>query len=151
MRIYLVIGVFIVCMFFPLLNNGYAASKEQELDRKQIYELQERCRKSAEEFFTGRFGSGIRYDDFGQRIDTYSNHYNEKLNKCFILIDTVIFPNYKIFRTLNAKTLFDVYKDTYYGSYGITRDGSVHPCEMLKKECHSDSEWNKLTKPYMEE
>jgi len=24
-------------------------------------------------------------------------------------------------------------------------------CEMLKKECHSESEWDALMKPYMEE
>ena len=144
-------SVFFIGTIFLLYGDCYAATKDKEQDRKQIYELQERCRMSAEEYFTGRFGSGIRYDDFGQRIDTYTNHYNEKLNKCFILIDTVIIPNYKIFRTSSAKTLLDIYNDTYYGSYGIARDGSVNLCEMLKKECHSDSEWYALVRPYMEE
>jgi len=147
----LLLSAFCIGLSFFLFGNSYAASKEQDLNRDKIADLRERCRKSAEEFFTGRFGSGIRDDDFGQRIDTYTNHYNEKLNKCFILIDTVIIPNYKIFRTLSAKTLLDIYKDTYYGSYGIARNGSVNLCEMLKQECHSEAEWYALVKPYMEE
>lgn len=145
----LLLSILFTGIIFLFFDNCYAATKEH--DRKEISDFRERCRKSAEEFFTGRFGSGIRYDDFGQRIDTYTNHYNEKLKKCFILIDTVIIPNYKIFRTSNAKTLLDIYKDTYYGSYGIARDGSVNLCEMLKKECQSVSEWDALVKPYMEE
>jgi hypothetical protein len=147
----LLLSAFCIGLFFFLFGNGYAASKEQDLDRNKIADLREQCRKSAEEYFTGRFGSGIRDDDFGQRIDTYTNHYNVKLNKCFILIETVIIPKYKIFRTSRAKTLLDIYKDTYYGSYGIGRDGSINMCEMLKKECHSDSDWDSLVDPYMEE
>lgn len=151
MRRLLLLSILFTWTIFLFFDNCYAATKDQEHDRKEISDLRERCRKSAEEFFTGRFGSGIRDDDFGQRIDTYTNHYNEKLNKCFILIDTVIIPNYKIFRTSSAKTLLDIYKDSYYGSYGIARDGSVNLCEMLNKECHSGSEWDALVKPYMEE
>ena len=147
----LLLSIFFIGLFVFLFGNCYAASREQDMDRNTIADLRERCGKSAEEYFTGRFGSGIKDDDFGRRIDTYTNHYNEKLNKCFILIDTIIIPNYKIFRTPNAKTLLDIYKDTYYGSYGIARDGSVNLCEMLKKECHSESEWDALMKPYMEE
>jgi hypothetical protein len=151
MRKLLLLSAFCIGLFFFICGNGYAASKDQDVDRNEVAHLREKCRISAEKYFTGRFGSGIRYDDFGQRIDTYTNHYNEKLNKCFILIETVVIPNYKIFRTSRAKTLLEIYKDTYYGSYGIARDGSVNPCEMLKKECHSEEEWYALVKPYTEE
>lgn len=151
MRKLLLLSILFTGITFLFFDNCYAATKDQGRDSEEISDLRERCRKSAEEFFAGRFGSGIRDDDFGQRIDTYINHYNEKLNKCFILIDTVIIPNYKIFRTSSAKTLLDIYKDTYYGSCGISRDGSIQPCEMLKKECHSEAEWDSLIKPYMEE
>ena len=147
----LLLSASFIGLFFFLFDNSYAASKEQDLGRNKIADLRELCRKSAEEYFTGRFGSGFRDDEFGQRIDTYTNQYNEKLNKCFILINTVVTPRYKIFRQSSAKTLLDIYKDTYYGSCGIARDGSIQPCEMLKKECHSESEWDALVKPYMEE
>jgi len=117
------------------------------------YELQNRCGKSAATFFEKRFGTGNKYDDFGQTISTYTNHYNKKLNKCFILVDEFIFPNdKKKFHMSKGQTLFDVIENKYYGFFGTgCSDDSMSPCEMLNKDCNSEAEWDALVKPYMEE
>jgi hypothetical protein len=59
---------------------------------KELYDLQERCGRQAHEFFTKQYGSGdIRRNDGNRLLATFENHYNQKFNKCFILLETVYY------------------------------------------------------------
>ena len=71
-KIILIIGI--LC-FIP--NLSFAGDKT--LDRKQIYELQERCGKRAAELFKQEYGNGLE----SNRYALYTDHYNGKLNKFF--------------------------------------------------------------------
>ena len=64
----LILAFIMVCLF---VSAGLAASKTEE------YELQEKCGKKASEFFVQNFNTAA---------NSYINHYNAKLNKCFVLV-----------------------------------------------------------------
>ena len=53
--------------------------------RKEIYELQERCGKSASEMFDRDFPKEDR-----KGLEVYENSYNVRLNKCFMLEENTL-------------------------------------------------------------
>jgi len=59
-----------------LSANSYAASTKEE------YELQERCGKRAEEIFRIEYRNGNK----AGKMSNYTNHYNRKLNRCFVIV-----------------------------------------------------------------
>ena len=101
-------------------------------DKKVDYQLQKQCKKDSEKFF--------KKDNNDLSIRSYKNHYNKKLNKCFILIDD---------ENVNAKFLYDVKENKRYGATVDLGDKILG--KVLEKECKSKSECDLLVKPYMEE
>lgn len=97
-------------LFLAVFTITYAASSKEE------YELQERCGKRTEELFKRDFGNGINNTDDGYSLDSYSNHYNKKLNKCFILL-TSIGHSKKYESDSTSYALYDVNENKEYGSY----------------------------------
>lgn len=137
--------IIIICSFFLLPHNTYSSSKED-------YELQEKCGKRCDEMFRKDYGNGT--DNKGM-ISNYQNHYNKKLNKCFFLImNTSVSRNKKTNKveSLIMRNLFDVNENKEYGSF-VRWSYSFTPndCRVLEKYCKSESEWDSLVKPYMEE
>jgi hypothetical protein len=108
---------------------GWAASKSED------YELQEACARRAKERFSQEFDS-VRY--------AYQNHYNRKLNKCFIWV-----------WSLNGARVQYLYDANEKQDYGMIIIGLAQPkdfrCRILKKSCNSEAEWDAFIKPYMEE
>jgi hypothetical protein len=110
---------------------------------KEAYELHERCGRRAAEMFEKDFGPN---PNNGQVLGNYENHYNTRLNKCFIVESTTEFlhdPG----KTTTMKTLelVDVNENKLYGSFNLLE------CVVNGKTCHSEEEWRTLTKSYMEE
>lgn len=126
--------VFFTTSFMSLVGcNNQNPTKEQssvsQKTLKEQYQLQEQCGKKGEDFYKKKFNdSGF-----------YQNHYNKKLNKCFILVDDS--EKYR-------KNLFEVNELKIYGSFSMEK-GIV--CNVLEKKCKSEQEWDLLVKPYMEE
>ena len=105
---------------------------------KEVYDLQVRCGQQCDEYFKKEYGEG----DIKQKKElwVHENHYNKKLNKCFILLDQIVGSK--------EKELYEINEHKIYGLY----DGrSTSFCHMLEKKCKSQDEWNKLVNPYMEE
>jgi hypothetical protein len=93
---------------------------------KELYQLQEQCGKSSEEYYKKNYGGE----------GWYTSHYNKKLNKCFIS-----------YRNLSSGFgLIDIQEHKPIG--GCLTNGS---CYMLGKGDIKIDEWYKLVKPYMEE
>jgi hypothetical protein len=111
--------------------NNQTSTKEQLKEDKEQFELQEKCGGISREFFKNEFSRETSY---------YRNHYNKKMNKCFILVTGL----YTTFKSLN-----DVNENKRYGVLLITKDGIG--CDVLEKKCKSEQEWDSLVKPYMEE
>ena len=121
----------------------------QDNDRKVDYQLQESCGKSSRELFTERYGNGLLQIDNQNIIVSYKNHYNKKLNKCFILLKSETVVKREIIQTLI--TLGDLNENKEYGRFQFTKENQFVGCVLLEKECKSESEWDLLVKPYMEE
>ncbi len=111
----------------------------------EMYNSQRKCRKQCEYVFNEIYNNGkilikkrliILYD--------YSNHYNKKLNKCFMLItENSVFGKKRI--------LTDVNEDVIYGTVRVNKNNQVVACFLLEERCRFEEEWNKLVRPYMEE
>jgi len=73
--------------------------------RKEVYELQERCGKSASEMFDKDFPKEDR-----KGLESFENHYNVRLNKCFLLEENTMITRDQG-KTFNTKllTLIDVH------------------------------------------
>jgi hypothetical protein len=122
---------FMVNAYFPL--STLATGQDTNKTAKEDYELQEQCARRAKERFTEEF-------DFANYA--YQNHYNGKLNKCFIWVWSL--------DGATAQYLYDVNEKQYYGLIAMERMAVRH-CLILTKSCSSEAEWDAFIKPYMEE
>lgn len=123
-------------------------------DKKLDYQLQEKCGKKCEKFFNKKYNLELLND---QRNTTYQNHYNNKLNKCFMVVKEHFIDrdlDNKPERTI-VEDLYDVNENKLIGSFtmkwsNLTKSNGIL-CKFLNKECKSQEEWDILVKPYMEE
>ena len=120
-----------------------------------LSELQEQCVKRSKEYFKKEYGNGIINGGDGERlISNYTNHYNKKLNKCFILITSTEFirnMENKI-ENIRIKTLFELNENKEYGSLiQFENNNKLINCRILEKYCNLEKEWDFIIKPYMEE
>jgi hypothetical protein len=122
----------IVLCFILILLPAICFAADQKLDRKQIYELQEKCERRAKE----RFKEEFNFMDY-----TYQNHYNKKMNKCFMWVWSL--------DGARTQYLYDVNENQHYGMI-IIGDKNIR-CQLLNKYCTSEAEWDAFIKPYMEE
>lgn len=160
-----IIVIAFIVVFSTILYSQYLSLQKQQsqlLDMKgkleekskiENFDLQEKCAKQAHEVFT--LSGEDKTSNSG-----YSNHYNEKLNKCFVKIDGTNMINGVMWR---SETVSDAFEGTQYGSYmWHTEEGKqyseVSPiiCTVKlpsgeEKMCHSQDEFDDLvTKNYMD-
>jgi hypothetical protein len=123
--------------------------------KTDLLDLQDRCAKQAEHEFLS----------LGHRkggTDIYANHYNAKLNKCFMLIESTdarTTPG----TIWTKKNLSDAFEGKVYGDYAwhtdkVKKDREVPPirCKVTlpsgeEKVCASSDEFDALIKIYVEE
>jgi hypothetical protein len=147
----LLIANLILVAFSPICAS-YAAPPATAMEE---YELQERCGKRAAELYNKKFGSnGVINTKTGQSTVDYTNHYNKKLKKCFVLQTYRNIP-YRDRSQQNSITyrLYDINENRTYGDY-FKSDGMSIPttCKLGDEAvCHSEEEWNARVKPLMEE
>ena len=122
-----------------VLATNLSSAADQTLDRNEIYELREKCGKTATEFFK-------RYRFEGDGL--YQNHYNTKLNICFIDISDVPAHNK---RSSMIEQLVDVNENKIYAAYSDDGDRKMVQCYVGTKDCMSGAEFHELIKPYMTE
>jgi hypothetical protein len=119
---------------------------------KEDYELQERCGKRSAELFKEHYGNGTSNNEDDQMISVYTNHYNKKLNKCFMLVTTTTFPKKKGNIPLIMKNIWDINENKEYASFDRNRNlPTPITCTVLDKICSSENQWDLLVKPYMED
>jgi len=128
------------------LSSSVSFAVDKKLDRKQIYELRKECGKSAAEFTErhklcdGRGG--------------YTNHYNIKLNTCFIHMTASCNSDNVNDNKFWAESLIDINENkehaTYIGSSELANERPAM-CYVVGKQCKKLSEFKELIKPYMNE
>lgn len=121
----------------------------QAQSNKDLYGLQERCGKQAEERFQG---IGKQRETAGYTFSfDFENHYSLRLNKCFFLLtlfQTEIKSPDKGGKFMWLHDLNDIAQ--YYGEY-VHYSGLLAFCEVRGKQCRSEEEWRELIKPFMED
>lgn len=129
-------------------SNGLPSIAEKQI--KVGDELQEKCRIQSEEFFHDDQLTNRRYPE---EMWSYVNHYNKKLNKCFIIITITFLPKHEN-KTMDVgsvtKFLYDVDEYKSYGS-SVLVPKKYFMGVVNDKGCQSEEEWHELIKPYMEE
>ena len=123
---------------------------------KEEYELQERCGKRVEELFKVKYGidvykNNVYKTNVGETaISSYVNHYSRKHNKCFaIFSDTIMHIDVGRSR---SKIIYDVNENKRYGEFMIfDKENKPSYCSVLDTKCSTESEWDKLVQPYMEQ
>ncbi len=144
----LVVLLFIGIFFFSF-GNSYADSANE--DRT----LQEWCDVSAETYFKRFYGSGYYKGHEGISLSHYISHYNRTSNMCFVLLMEQLVPNNveeaEKYGNTTFKELREIKENRVYGSFlRFYKFKKPIKCEVLGKECNSESEWDSLVKPYME-
>jgi len=117
-----------------------ALSKKREQDiAKQDMDLQEECSKITSEYIKKTDFSNISHVN-------YTNHYNKKLNKCFMHLTAGGNGEKYI------EGLYDINENKQYGYFvGLDIDNGYIKCIVNNNQCYSKSQWESLAKPYMEE
>jgi hypothetical protein len=106
-----------------------------------LYQLQKNCERLAAETFNRETA------DDEDRVD-YRAHYNARLNKC-LYEETYISPTPK---GINVWVyLSDLLENRIYGGFHRSTNIGLFYCNLQDKECHSETEWEALAKPYMED
>ncbi len=144
-------AIFLLGLLVIMNGIALAADKKSNLDRKQIYDLTERCGKSAKDFYEQKGFDQILAGK--SSYHEYQNHYNVRLNKCFILITGFNIVSDKdkpdTHKTL-WRYIYDVHENVELGEM-LTFDDNIDTCIMLGAKCNSEAAWFSLIKPYMQE
>ena len=103
----------------------------------------ERCYGASQNYFNDYMKKQGEYaQDYQSSKYQYSNHYNQKLNKCFI---NIIYNNepYEY-----HSTIYDIYENKDWGGI-YTAGETVGICGLQKQTCKNKFEFNNLTQPLM--
>ena len=137
-------------------------SKLSDSSTRENLELQERCTLQAEKAF-----KQLGYKDGGELQNgvetTYRSHYNAKLSKCFIGLESNTFvTRTNTLMGTKVKYLLDAYEKRAYGEYmWIPREGKKYwevppvlcrlsPLSADENFCKSDEEYTAFEARYME-
>jgi hypothetical protein len=114
-----------------------------------LYQLQERCGKTAAEVFRRDY-ENVTIKGAENWHFNYQAHYNAHLNKCFLLLISTFNENDNV---IQSYYLSDLFENREYGTFSQSTKIGVFECNVLNTVCSSSSksEWDNLVKPYMEE
>jgi hypothetical protein len=131
---------------------------DHELSRPEfILALQKRCAKQAERVVAG---SGWKQSDdpVNGTVESYTDHYNARLGRCFILFKFTINDRADK-ETRKSFSLRDAFEQATYAEYFESDLPGFNPlvstCSLTMPNekpvaCHSNEEWSRLIKPYIE-
>ena len=115
-----------------------------EKSQKEISKLQEKCEKQSKKIFRKQYNDGSVENSNGLFLYKYKDHYNKKLNKCFMVItEDGVLERYK--------KLLDVDENNSYGSIRVNNEQENLGCYVSEKKCKSEQEWDLIVKHYMEQ
>lgn len=138
-------------------ENTDLKAKINKTDVARDFDLQAKCGKDARIWFNENWSR-----DKDTILLDFTDHYNAKQNKCFILVE--YHYNSKLADTrgtswTNDMVLYDVYENAKYGEFGenhytyfkpeIRNGDEVIICEMLEQKCKIMDEFKKLLGPYL--
>ena len=145
-----------LCAVLALTSTPAAATPD-----KAAYELQMQCGRDAREWFTYARQSGQLSVKEGVTRSQFRNHYNARLNKCFLLatsvVDDPVYPG-----AVNTRfQLFDISENVAVAHLQTMTNmlgpkpvvDQVIACGVEEKYCgdgFSAKQWHEAIRPYME-
>lgn len=119
-----------------------------ERSRTANLDSQAKCSEQARQVFAQREGD---YKKIGPAW--YENHYNPKLNRCFIHVRGMRVGSS---RDLSFQYVFDAFEGREYGEYAQRADEPPWQCSVTllsgeKKDCRNLREFSQLVRAYMED
>jgi hypothetical protein len=136
----------------PSPNGPAATSTLRPPDPRVVYDLREKCGRDAREWFQHFHADDVGYPPTTVAIQNeYSNHYNERLNRCY-----AIWLNAKIINapgnkgSTKAMDLFEVNDNQDLGRFFMnSKSDKPVDCYVGDQHCDSQQEWQALADPYM--
>jgi len=166
MRITFLVAALIVSLGCDTSDRIARLEKENQELQAQIkkndaaadYDLQAKCGGDARAWFNENWGSR----DKDTILLDFSNHYNKKMNKCFIVVE-YHYNSHLVGDGGNSWTndmvVSDVYENVKYGTFAennysywkptITTRSEVITCELYGQKCKTLQEFNQLLYPYI--
>ena len=165
----LVIGVLVVIVLYAMLK----PSKQEVLPvatnpisqtiktQQSDIDLQAKCADYASKYFKD---SGYNQTTQRDQINSYTNHWNNKIGKCFILINSTWSTDIsKTFTLFKDVTLIDVIEGKLFGEFTSNGqsflDMQVMGCNTYEngdglssgvgQQCKSETEFNSFINPLM--
>ena len=116
------------------------------------------CKKTAQKYFEKRWGDGMIPGNEGATAATYTYHANGRLGQCFILIDVKTSQGKKKLVSSHSQILYDLSEGKEYGSFEeekstprLGKSQSRVTCTFNGGKCDSESEFEAMVKPYMQD
>ena len=132
----LILLVFLLSLLF---SSSVFSQDKKELSTKELYELSEKCGKYCAEEFKKSFGTeGMKSGEDGITNNMYSNHYNKKLNKCFMMLKSWYLPKEKDAKVIDTQTLIDIVENKEMATLTVQKDksqGRILNCSILDHYC----------------
>ena len=138
-------------------ENQEMKAKLEKGNAAQEFDLQAKCGKDARSWFNENWSR-----DKDTVLLDFTNHYNAKLNKCFILVEfhynsTLAGPGGSSWT--NDMALTDVYENAKYADFAenhvtnwkpnLNTTQEVITCDVQGTKCKTGDEFNNLIRPYM--
>lgn len=140
-------------------ENAELKAKIEQQSAAANFELQAKCSKDAKSWFGQNWSP-----EKTTILLNYTNHYNTKQNKCFILVEHhngANLPPAIGFSWANIMVLYDVYENAEYAHFSenhytyykprIRNGDEVVECDVGDQKCKTGDEFNNLVRPYMSE
>ena len=139
-KIIIAVAVLIVAVSVGYYFAIYIPARQQE--QKSDVDLQAKCATQAQKTFddfASTMTSNSAGGDFGEQ-----NHYNQKLDKCFVLISYISTTGLVNGGDIaNHEALFDAYENTELaGSTYLNSAGKLYPCDIGDKMVSCDDYTN---------
>jgi hypothetical protein len=144
---------FILALFFALIIVSPA-------NAQSTLALQEKCAQGAKKFFFERINSyggkrGLYRDEGGLGSNKFESHYNKKLDKCFIRIESTYISKKDDDPIYYSIELFDVFEGKQYGCFWREQYKNINwrvtRCEVGIEKCTNEQEFGNLIRLYVGE
>lgn len=165
-RLFCFIGLGTVLFFTACDNSDRIAQLEKQnkeleekLNKENVvaeYDLAAKCSKDAKAWFSEHW-----HPDKGTKLLDFTNHYNKKENKCFIVVEYHYNSDLNPYGTswTNDLSLWDIYENSQFGDFDENHYTDNVPkfnirkevvtCKVSGQECKSVDEFDNLVRPFM--
>jgi hypothetical protein len=115
---------------------------------KDEYELKKKCGEEASLYFDSNGNGKKDNKDVVTIVSVFKNHYNKKLNACYILTETT--KRITDIGIVEEKHLHNLHENDQIAFFSFFKDKDyIAMCKIQDRECKTEKEFDKFVRPYM--